>query len=209
MDDGVLSTHAVSHQLRSLLSSLLMPWQPAVPTKVIYIEDKKNWTIATVLVAIFDDWQYLLDLMTGDDADAEIESYIPRAERTDAFYDWTYDQFDSYYNWAYDQLDAFNNRTYDQLDAFGNWTYDQLDTYRHTLYDQYRAARHWLHDNKIVAEPQWWNNQLRSVLHWFWRCFIHRYIDNVIGRVVVFRSPLDRAYGIVPMLTSMPILPPW
>jgi flagellar basal body-associated protein FliL len=35
----VLSTHAVSYyQLRSLLYPLLMPQQPAVPSKVIFIE---------------------------------------------------------------------------------------------------------------------------------------------------------------------------
>jgi hypothetical protein len=49
-----LSTHAVSQQLRSLLSPLLMPWHPAVtPSKVIFIPGQKNWTVATALVRWF------------------------------------------------------------------------------------------------------------------------------------------------------------
>jgi hypothetical protein len=57
--DSLLSTHTVSHQLRSLLSPLLMPlWPPAVPAKVIFIEGQKNWTIATALVAILFDDRY-------------------------------------------------------------------------------------------------------------------------------------------------------
>jgi hypothetical protein len=265
-------THTVSHQLRSLLSPLLMPlWQPALPAKVIFIPGKKNWTIATALVAIlFDDRyndlsttapyvdpcritqydlgfpfglvaeyggflqstfapactiprvkkscatffespiQYLLDIITNDyDAHAEDDQYILRDEleeafwnwthdQLDAFHSWTYDQLDALYNWTYDQLDAFYNwtnnqletiynRTYDQIDAFGNWTNDQLDACRQILYDQYGGAHQWLHDNKIVVEPQWWNNQLCSVLHW-WRCLVQSCIDNAIGRVVFFQD---------------------
>jgi hypothetical protein len=234
LDDGVLCSHTVSHQLRALLSPLMPQQQsPAVPAKVIYIEGKKNWTIATTLVAILDDnyndlsttapyvdpcridqydlgfpfglvaeyggffqssyaplclppvqdscttlygdpWQYLLDIITDDDADAEIDRYIPRTALEEAFWIWTYDQ----------------------LDEFLHWVYDQLDAYRHYLYDQYyRTARQWLHDNKIVAEPQWWNNQLCSILHWFWRCFVQRciIIDNAMGWVIVVSStPVSR-----------------
>jgi hypothetical protein len=244
----VLSTHTVSHQLRSLLSPLLMPQQPAVPSKVIFIEGQKNWTNATALVAMFDDnyndlsttapyvdpcritqydlgfplgfvaqyggffqsayapaciprvknscatffeapLQYLLDMLTNDDAQEEIGSYILRAELEEAFYNWTHDQLDTYRHSLYDQLDTFHNWTSDQLDAIYNWTSDQLDAFRHSLYDQYVAAHQWLHDNKIVAGPQWWNNQLCSVLHWFWRCLIQNcIIDNVIGWVVVFQN---------------------
>jgi hypothetical protein len=154
LDDGVLCSHTVSHKLRALFSPLLMPQQPpAVPAKVIYIAGKKNWTIATTLVAIFDDnyndlsmtapyvdpcritqydlgfplglvaeyggfvqsiyaplclppvkdscttlyhdpWQYLLDIITDDGADAIIDRYIPRTELEEAFWIWTYDQLD-------------------------------------------------------------------------------------------------------------------
>jgi hypothetical protein len=230
LDDGVLCSHTVSHQLRALLSPLLMPQQqpPAVPAKVIYIAGKKNWTIATTLVAILDDnyndlsttapyvdpcritqydlgfplglvaeyggffqsiyaplclppiqdscttlyddpWQYLLDIITDDDADAIIDRYIPRDELTDAFWIWTYDQIDAWQQSLYETVTT----------ALQSLYYDQYDR---------TAACQWLHDNKIVAEPQWWNNQLCSILHWFWQCLVQSgiFFQNASVAAVVY-----------------------
>jgi hypothetical protein len=99
-------------------------------------------------------------MLTGDDAQAEMDRYIPRTELEEAFWEWTHYK----------------------LDANLQYLYDQIQASQESVYNQYRAAVTWLHDNSIVVSRQWLNNSC-SILP-LWRRLIQNCIDSVIGWVV-------------------------